>query len=311
MLNSRYEQRYRRAHSVGTISVLLVVLLGCSGSQATKVATTPGGVESSTSSLEAIVEADRRYLNTAEIASVAACMRASGFEFETSNPNPKSGKLFSAVNVVELDASTVATKGYDLEALDLQTDQHNETGPSRLSPAELARYTSALNGNPSSSGGMVSVTMKDGAVFGVPSGGCWARARSRIYGSLEQYLREDYSFQQLDRNITQAIVSSKEFGAMLAEWSTCMKNSGFAFETPSDAITSVREAYGSGATGSVLPIDIATASADEACQNKAKMVQHLNALNGAITLKIVEQNYSTFLAYSQFLTDSVRRSKGH
>jgi hypothetical protein len=160
---------------------------------------------------------------------VADCMRDAGFNYEQVSYSLIERSLRLEEDMPE--AEYVAKYGYGASTLieaQLTTDP-NLTIVQQLEDEDAERYNQALWGRDEGD--------KDAPGRGTETGGCRARAETKVYGSapkaaalLQGYIEE----------LSLRINSDAQLVRARRAWSECMRGQGWAFRTPGEARTHVQ-----------------------------------------------------------------------
>lgn len=206
-------------------------------------------------------------LTQAFVVKIAACMRSKGLVYYESEAS--SSDYF--VSPYEHPYSSLAkreTIGYGLYnyyvALENQSPESQESKYiSSLGPAKQKKYFDALEGAPGHVGRTFNIVG-----FGredLEIGGCQGVAQREIYGSAVAGWYAD-SFTQIPANAFHALEQAPSFQRSQQSWSACMTKDGYAFSSPSMAISSLESQYAKeGPTAALKEKEIAIAVADYHC----------------------------------------------
>ncbi|MBG0857424.1 hypothetical protein I2W78_37670 [Streptomyces spinoverrucosus] len=183
----------------------------------------------------------RALLADAERALVQDCMARQGFSF-----------FYDSTDPAELRAET-ARRYWDLTLDDVPRSRREGFGPAadsaplpasraerqeqaylaQLPPQRRAAWADALMGP--SGQDRIKVDVPGVGIMEHPTAGCFAQARTRLFGDYEKWLRADTFVHARFRPVEQAVTGSPEYREATARWSTCVKGRGHAFATPEDA----------------------------------------------------------------------------
>jgi len=198
---------------------------------------------------------DEALLVWAEQVLIRDCMAAAGFEYfvpdrSTYARDPAEHAYFE-LERFPYDASV---EGVPYAPRVRSTDQApdpNRTYVLGLSPAAQAAYSEAV-----ASGEMTAPVLG----MQMPSQGCSAEARRQLYGDLETFMVSGFVV-NLDSTTRFAAETDDRVVTAMADWSACMTESGFTFESFYEA----RNA----AAGSQASQAVAIAAADADCTTKS------------------------------------------
>ena len=116
----------------------------------------------------------------------------------------------------------------------------------------------------------------------VPAGGCATSAHARIEGrsQVEDNLPDRLSAESLSRSQADSRVR-----AALGQWSACMRERGFDYSIPENAVADPRFSQ-----GEVTALEISTARADVACKRRTNLVGVWSSVDAAYQTRLIEQN---------------------
>jgi len=248
-----------------------------------------------------LTPAQQLFVNNATRALVSQCMRRFGFaQFSLDTGATKSGlpdqmgRRYGAVS----DARTAATYGYHLPS-----DQNSSPGKPSVRPSQP--FTQAENAVLTGTSGKGPVppnqTQRSTTYNGqsVPPGGCFGEANraigidSHVDGLLPQRLAFTAYDQSLNDSRTKQVI---------AAWSACMKDKGYAVADPVGAVKAFNLA------GPVTSAEIQQAVADVACKQRVSLIGVWFAVEKAYQERLIEQNGQQLAAVRKVVDDELRNA---
>ncbi|WP_234535662.1 hypothetical protein [Streptomyces shenzhenensis] len=132
-----------------------------------------------------------------------------------------------------------------------------------LSAVEQARYTTALDGPADRT---APLTLPSGASGSYATGGCVARARAGLYGTVRAALEDTLVPQDVDHLLERYLTTDSSYQRALKRWQHCMDGAGHAAKTPAALIQSLQARAVQGASAPELAREQrAAATADQRC----------------------------------------------
>jgi hypothetical protein len=184
---------------------------------------------------------ERAYLITlAEQQLVQRCMAGQNYTYWPATPEPIADPI---------DLPRRRAHGYGLNDPGIRPPA---AGPEQDKPA----FQHALSGSPEH---YRQITLPDGEVLGFPTTGCLAQARATLYGDDTTWARTDSVPQILGSILRMQTRQDPALVRANQQWAECMKQAGFAFDSPAAAVASL-------ATNHPREREIAVATADGQCQ---------------------------------------------
>lgn len=187
------------------------------------------------------------FLFRAEQLLIAECMREAGFPWVAAPPIPTAPYETTDRRGYErwgwIDTQLAAASGYGIErslefneslrqSIDADTEfQEFEQWLLSLSESDSQRLTAALEG---SNQGVV-VEGVDGSTWTAATDGCRSETLAAIYGSVEDYLKLEAYRSRVGNGGRGEVDEDREYQQVEQEWSSCMREKGFDYETPGDA----------------------------------------------------------------------------
>ncbi|MFD3583276.1 hypothetical protein [Streptomyces sp. NPDC058683] len=201
----------------------------------------------------------RRQLFDASQILTQRCMRDRGLRFliTSAGPPPPAG----ATTADSIGSRTAPGYGVSTALGDLNkgpTAQNRYV--SSLSAAERARYDTALDGPADQ---MAPLTLPSGASGAYATGGCTARVRAELYGTVRAALEDTLVPQDVGQLLQRYLATAPAYRKSLARWKRCMADAGRTAQSPAALIQSLRAEAVQGASASKLAREQRAAAIDD------------------------------------------------
>ncbi|WP_322983902.1 hypothetical protein [Streptomyces sp. S584] len=282
----------RRTFSISVAAVAAAcITAGCgAGTDATTNSPKPSKrdtVTISDSELRDLTVPEEMEIEYAEYALVKECMENKGFSYwvgpVASVDARKAGRY-----VID-DIAWAKKYGYGRpfdEAAEKERGEHpNVRFPNALPRKDRIRYNTALNGDYDD---VLSVDLPAGGAIETPRTGCWAGARTHLYGDLEGWFKAKKTVTSLTPFYVPRILADKRMKKTVSAWSNCMKEAGRPFSSPDE----IREKRAANTAGMSSPeaqayeVDLAVAEATCAVKtNLGKTARRLEREHRSALLK--------------------------
>ncbi|WP_405010970.1 hypothetical protein [Kitasatospora sp. NBC_01539] len=249
---------------------LLAAVSGCSGPAGAATpapAATPTVLDATDLRLPAadylLTPQARLRMDRASQALVTACVKRYGLEFTGSPPAPRS----EPATVTEMrygvaNAEQARTTGYHFGPAN--RGYLPPTGEVEPAPNKDAGYQLVLNGNGSPGKNDGTAAEYRGKTVG--PGGCMAEMTKRLSGR-STFLGEAALVQQVDARSFDESLKAPAVQKVFRAWSACMREKGFTYATPLDAVNDPAFGKPEPAVG-----EQRTAQADVACKQQHNVV---------------------------------------
>ncbi|MGW2958128.1 hypothetical protein ACWDGI_06510 [Streptomyces sp. NPDC001220] len=190
------------------------------------------------------------------------CMRDRGLRFlvTSAGPRPPAGATTAE------SIGSRSAPGYGVSTA-LGSMNKGPTAQDRyvrsLSATAQTRYSAALDGP---AGQSAPLTLPSGASGTYATGGCTARARAGLYGTVRAALEDTLVPQDVDQLLQRFLATAPGYQQALGRWQRCMADAGRPAKTPAALIESLRAEAVRGASASKLAREQrAAATADQHC----------------------------------------------
>ncbi|MER5551677.1 hypothetical protein ABT001_08345 [Streptomyces sp. NPDC002793] len=228
----------RRTFSVSVAAVVAAcVTAGCGaatdGAARSPKPPRPDTVTIADSELRDLTVPEEMEIEYAEYALVKKCMEDQGFSYwvgpVASVDARKAGRY-----VID-DIGWAKKYGYGRpfdEAAEKDRKEHpNVRFPNALPRKDRIRYNTALNGDYDD---VLSVDLPAGGTIETPRAGCWAGARTHLYGDLEAWFKAKKTVTSLTPLYVPRILADEGMKKTVGAWSRCMKEAGRPFSSPDE-----------------------------------------------------------------------------
>lgn len=190
------------------------------------------------------------------------CMRERGLRYLITSAGPQPPATVTTADSI----GSRSTPGYGITTV-LARMNAGGTAEDRyvrsLPAAEQARYTAALDGPADQ---LTALTLPSGAGGSYATGGCMARARAQLYGTVRAAFEDTLVPQDVDQLLERHLASTATYQAALRRWQRCMAHAGRTATTPAALIQSLQAEAVRGASASKLAREQrAAAVTDQKC----------------------------------------------
>jgi len=293
--------------SAAMVLILAGVMSGCSGSESDGSSTDlpPADLSLLVASAHRTMTIETR----AENILIRDCMQEAGFEFyvessaSTDVPIDEGFALFAG----EMTAESAPVTGYgpfldspffqvaSSAADDVVAPESSATSEARnadyyfgLSEGDQVAYEQAFDGGPDAQ----RITFDDGTQTSAE--GCLSDARREVLG--DQWLDVVVTFNALQLALAQIDISADpEFSAAATDWSACMADAGYAFDSLGDAIVAGIALRGDAVQPTAEEIDQAVA--DVSCQESVDLANASQRAFDRLERQAIEDNLDVLLAW--------------
>lgn len=153
-------------------------------------------------------------------------------------------------------------------------------------PTESTAWTFVETGSKTGSDAPSPGGWKSPGKFGglaVPPGGCMGEARTKLWGSPDTQVKDQLAQDLRDSSFNQSMADPR-VQALFAQWSACMAQQGYHYQTPFEPKFNRPDNSSPSAT------EVNTAVADVTCKHKIDMVEKWNAVNLDYQNQAIEKN---------------------
>jgi hypothetical protein len=287
---------------------MAALLAGCGGGvdQGTAASNAKRALES--------IKSQRSELGPLENQLVDRCLDSKGFTVHP--PSPPVTDDVAPRNNKDLVAPSIQfakTKGYGSDPRDRRKpdDQPARTAEERAYDALPQRTRDAMGvalfGDDSK---MISVEI-NGDTVATGSTGCLTEVRTRLYGSIKEYLRfSEIAANQINNLSSTGVTQDPSWVAEQKKWSQCMATAGFAGVPETQAAQKkARDQYDALPHAQARRFEIGIATADATCAANLKLQASYDAAYVKANKKALADNESDLIAWSELVVQAVKRAR--
>ncbi len=288
----------------GLAGLMCLALAGCSSSGRPAAAAVP--TTRSPSALPAgadlhlpvepylFSEAEAEKLTRAGAVLRKACMRRFGLDYAVGPAGPPTGpRTFMDRRYGVTDRAEVAANGYHLG------DRDPHAHPSRP-PQFSAEQQQVLTGQLPGKTAADETNLRVNGVP-VPPGGCYEEARRGLAGAGE--LGPSSVAQQANFQTFKASMSAAQVTKAFEAWSGCMKNRGYSYPNPMDAIGD-RRFLGDSPT----PLELQVATADVICKQQVDLIGTWFTVEASLQKELIARQQAEFTAALAAKTEQLAKA---
>ncbi|MFJ1708007.1 hypothetical protein [Kitasatospora sp. NPDC088346] len=223
-----------------------------------------------------------------------ACLQRFGLDYAVSPAGPQTGpRTFTDRRYGVTDQAEVAANGYHLGDRDPRT---HPVHPTQFSAEQQQVLTGHLPGK----------TGADDTKFEVngvpvPPGGCYEEAKRGLAGSGE--LGPSSVAQQANFQTFKASTSAPQVTQAFEAWSGCMRNKGYSYPSPMDAISDPRFLG-----DSPTPLEIQVATADVTCKQQVDLIATWLAVEASLQKELIARQPAEFAAALAAKTEELAKA---
>lgn len=163
-----------------------------------------------------------------------------------------------------------------------------------LNPAEDRQFKLAYFGDPADS---IRIETDDGWLE-VGGSGCLADARTRLYGSLREWVRLDAWASSLHPRAHDLVTADDSYPDILMAWRECMDRSGYSVRDPGDSRSKAATHLHAVGAEKALAMERSVAAADARCNSETRMREQ--------SVKLHDKYVAQIVASERMLADNYR-----
>ncbi|MEW1909378.1 hypothetical protein AB0442_13115 [Kitasatospora sp. NPDC085895] len=300
----RLTGRSVRAGLAGLAGLMCFALAGCSSSglpvaEAVPTTQSPSALPASADlhlPIEPYLfsEAETAKLTRAGAVLRKACMQRFGLDYAISPADPPTGpRTFMDRRYGLTDPAEAAANGYHLG------DRDPRTHPVRP-PQFSAEQQQVLTGHLPGKTGTDETNLQVNGVP-VPPGGCYDEAKRGLAGSGD--LGPSSVAQQANFQTFKASMSVAQVTKAFEAWSGCMRNRGYSYPNPMDAIGD-RRFLGDSPT----PLELQAAAADVICKQQVHLIDTWFAVEASLQKELIARQQAEFTAALAAKTEQLAKA---
>ncbi|MEV4613531.1 hypothetical protein AB0K43_13155 [Kitasatospora sp. NPDC049258] len=223
-----------------------------------------------------------------------ACMQRFGLDYAIGPADPSTGpRPFMDRRYGVTDQDEVAANGYHLGDRDPRT---HPVSPPQFSAEQQQVLTGHLPGKT----GADETNLQVNGVP-VPPGGCYDEAKRGLAGSGD--LGPSSLAQQTNFQTFKASMSMTQVTQAFEAWSGCMKNRGYSYPNPMDAIGD-RRFLGDSPT----PLELQVATADVTCKQQVNLVDTWFEVEASLQKELIARQQAEFTAALAAKTEQLAKA---
>ncbi|MFD0528988.1 hypothetical protein ACFQ1I_21960 [Kitasatospora arboriphila] len=223
-----------------------------------------------------------------------ACMQRFGLDYAISPADPPTGpRTFMDRRYGLTDPAEAAANGYHLG------DRDPRTHPVRP-PQFSAEQQQVLTGHLPGKTGADETNLQVNGVP-VPPGGCYDEAKRGLAGSGD--LGPSSVAQQANFQTFKASMSVAQVTQAFEAWSGCMRNRGYSYPNPMDAIGD-RRFLGDSPT----PLELQVAAADVICKQQVHLIDTWFAVEASLQKELIARQQAEFTAVLAAKTEELAKA---
>lgn len=182
--------------------------------------------------LRELTHAEQAFVERTEEQLIKTCMERKGFRYWPARV--ESARERQGGGYVQHDVAWARKHGYggelDARAERARRADRNTAYARKLTRPKLVRYDTALDGSPDD--GLVSVDLPGGGTVRTTTGGCRAKAESRLYGDFPSWFRAKKIARNLSAVYVPDLVKDTRFERAVRDWARCMNEAGHPYADP-------------------------------------------------------------------------------
>jgi hypothetical protein len=235
---------------------------------------------------------------------LAECLRYAGFEYKSGPDLESAPNLFGIIGMMTEESARKV--GYAAVATSGERSPQ-ESYVASLAPSDAARYAAAVDPE---HGPQAVVRGDHGEEFTAPRQGCYAQARTAVYGSVENFLRLMVLPTRV-RLATPALFDHDSVRDAAAQYGRCMTGRGY----PTSNLKHMRELaearFGRTRSATDPPGDeeVTMALADAACQESSKLIEVITSAGLAEAAPWIASHAGEIQMLATVQTESTARAE--
>ncbi|MFI2415662.1 hypothetical protein [Streptomyces sp. NPDC018947] len=264
--------------SAATVIVTAIIALGASGCTTNK--TQSNSAQSLARQGRELTNAEEFQLDAALEVLVKKCANEAGFPYwvgPVASVTERKGWGY-----VLDDVAWAKKHGYGgqfkQQAEKLRLNDRNIAYANTLPHKERIRYINVLDGGPS--GGMLSTELPSGGTLRTPREGCRAKAKGQLYGNFETWFRVESISTNLNPLYLPYLVRDEDFIQGLRDWSSCMREKGYDYASPSDIRTELPQLTKDLSKGEAHSVEVEIAVDEAMCARVTSFAETARTLEG-------------------------------
>ena len=213
-------------------AAVTVAVVGCTAAAGSGIYGTDRAQADGTETERALTDAEQVLVDQARELLVQECMVAEDFRYwpaAVADVEERQGSGY-----VLDDVDWAQEHGYGTALRDrivaIRRDDPNHAYVDALPDAERARYSEALDGDPSS--GVLTADLPMGGTVQTPRDSCLAQAKDELYGDFTAWFQAEKVVTNLVGLYAPDLMADERFQVALGAWSECMRERGHDYPDP-------------------------------------------------------------------------------
>lgn len=292
--------RRPRAAAVALAVSLALPVTACSGTGTRDTARAHA-----TASDLTVSEKMKTLLQNTEFRLVNACMGRQGFQFfyqEISADEVAADERRRLPDLYGDDVEAVHSgRALSLPTSTSSTAELQEAGYLRsLSPRQQRRWSDVLDGPATAP--RIKVSVPGVGTLSMATTGCFAEARTRLYGDYRTWVRVDTLVNTRYAAITDDMRQDARYTAATRAWSKCVKAHGYSYASPQDAAADTEKEHRRGSTKTAVDLARCDRDVGRSAVNRRLWSEY--------TETWVRQHVSDVVEFRQIYAAATRRAHG-
>ncbi|GAA1415452.1 hypothetical protein ACFQZ4_25785 [Catellatospora coxensis] len=257
---------------------------------------------------------DTVWLEWAESTLAGECMVARGYPFWAQwrarvRKNTEPDQLYGIA-----DVTWVTAHGYGIgerrSAPDVTPEDPNTRYLHSLPKERWREYDTAYHGTEQD---RITVTLANGMTASMASKGCLAEARTKLFGSLPDWLRLDTSWRNIDAEIAPTVLKDARYLKALAGWRACMAGRGQQVAEPMALREQVSREYSLKPRTEARELEMALAKLEAECAQTTALIRTAEEVHAEVRAGLDTTRKSDLDTYREMMRtalDAARKLAG-
>ncbi|GAA2485484.1 hypothetical protein GCM10010393_15630 [Streptomyces gobitricini] len=256
-----------------------------------------------------LTDAEQILIQRAEQTLVKKCVEEAGFKYWIGRL-PTVDEL-KGTGYVLTDVDWAKRNGYGTRLQEkLQTIQRsdpNNTYARSLSQEERVRYSTALEGGPSS--GMLTVELPGGGTVQTPRDSCQVEAKRKLYGDFETWFQTEKTATNLSRVYVPVLLKDQRFVDAVEKWSACMREADHDYASPQEIRKRLPEVTKGMGRDEAFAQEVKLAVAEARCATRTPLSETALALQNEYRAKQPQQYRDAVVTYQHMSLAALQRAE--
>ncbi|MBA2947073.1 hypothetical protein [Streptomyces himalayensis] len=265
--------------------------------------------ENTTSQGRELTDAEQILVQRAEELLVKKCMEGEGFKYWV-GPLPTVDDLKGGGYVLT-NADWAKEHGYgsrlEEQVQVAQRNDPNHAYANGLSQKDRVRYSTALEGGPSS--GMLTAELPRGGAIQTPRDSCRVDAKDQLYGDFEAWFQVEKTATNLTALYAPDLVKDERFVNAVKDWSACMREAGHDYGDPPQIRERLPELTKGLSTEKAYAAEVELAVAEATCAVQTPLAATARALQTEYRDNKLKQYSEDIAAYQRMRLAALARAE--